>query len=225
LVGGLCGGTIRRAHAVYDNCGNTASCIQIITVRDTIPPTITCPTNLIVQCLSNVPPCPTSLSAFLAQGGTASDNCDTTLEYRCSDSELLGNRITRTHTVIDDCTNTASCTQIITVQGCGQTNVFCVDGAEGDPDCGHSDPSHALWLPGIGTDFDFIPEPGRFTENPDGTATITGTVRSRSNGNKGFTVIFNLTGLTTNPPPDSPKKELDDDSYVDEGGPIDPSTW
>jgi hypothetical protein len=120
LIGGTCGGTIARTHTIIDDCTNSASCVQIITVRDTIPPVITCPTNISVQCLSNVPPCPGTLAAFLALGGTASDNCDTTLEYRCSDSPLIGGTcggmILRTHTIIDDCTNTASCTQIITIR-------------------------------------------------------------------------------------------------------------
>src|SRR3989449_61390 len=119
LVGGICGGTIARSHCVTDDCTNTACCIQIITVHDTIPPVITCPPNFSVQCASNVPACPGSLAAFLALGGTASDNCDANLSYTCSDGPLVGGicggTIFRTHTVTDDCTNSASCVQIITV--------------------------------------------------------------------------------------------------------------
>jgi hypothetical protein len=200
-------------------------------VHDTIPPSITCPPNFSVQCLSNVPPCPTSLAAFLAQGGMASDNCDTNLSYLCSDGPLIGNgstgTIARTYTVVDDCTNSASCVQTITVQmlDCRSTNVLCVDEADFDPACGHGVDTHGLWLPNIGKDFDFIPNPGQFIENPDGTATITGIVRRRTDTNQAFIVTIALSGLTTNPPPDSPKKQLCDSAYVENGGPIDPSTW
>src|SRR5262249_22804220 len=97
---------------------NRASCSQLIAFVDTTPPVITCPANLTVLCLSNVPPRPTSLAAFLALGGTATDTCDTNLTYTCSDEPLSGGTcsgtIRRTHTVTDDC-NSASCVQIITV--------------------------------------------------------------------------------------------------------------
>jgi hypothetical protein len=118
-----------RTHTVTDDCTNSASCVQIITVRDTTPPVISCPANFSVQCLSNVPPCPGSLAAFLAAGGTASDNCDSTLTYSCSDGPLVGGicggTIMRTHTVTDDCTNSASCVQIITVRDTTPPVITC----------------------------------------------------------------------------------------------------
>ena len=84
---------------------------------------------------------------------------------------------------------------------------------------------HAFWLPGIGTDFVFTPSPGSFTVNNDGTATLTGTLHSKSNPANGFTVTVSFSGYTTTPPDGSPKKELFDSAYVQNGGPIDPSTW
>src|SRR6185436_10885662 len=129
LIGGICGGTIFRTHTVTDDCTNSASCVQIITVLDTIPPVITCPPNFSVQCLSAVPPCAGSLAAFLALGGTASDNCDTNLTYTCTDGPLIGGicggTIFRTHTVTDDCTNSASCVQIITVNDTIPPVIMC----------------------------------------------------------------------------------------------------
>jgi uncharacterized repeat protein (TIGR01451 family) len=119
LVGGICGGTIRRTHTVMDDCTNAASCVQIITIHDTIPPVITCPTNFSVQCLTDVPAVPASLSQFRTLGGAAGDNCDSNLTYTCSDGPLVGGicggTIRRTYTVTDDCTNAASCVQIITI--------------------------------------------------------------------------------------------------------------
>jgi hypothetical protein len=120
LVGGACGGTLRRTHTVTDDCANSASCVQIITVRDTIPPSLTCPSDIAVQCLAGVPPRPTTLTQFLEQGGLASDNCDADLTYSSSDGPLVGGpcggTLRRTHTVTDDCANSASCVQIITVR-------------------------------------------------------------------------------------------------------------
>ncbi len=117
LFGNICGGRILRTHTVVDDATNSASCVQIITIHDTIPPFITCPSNLTVPCPAAVPPCPTSLAEFLAAGGRASDNCDSNLAYFCIDGGVVGNTIFRTHTVVDDCTNSASCVQIITVMG------------------------------------------------------------------------------------------------------------
>ncbi|HEV8540794.1 MAG TPA: hypothetical protein VGR78_00240, partial [Verrucomicrobiae bacterium] len=90
---------------------------------------------------------------------------------------------------------------------------------------GPSNPlNHAMWLPGIGTDFDFIPNPGSFVSGPNGTATLTGTLRSQSSTSKGFNVVVNLTGFTMTAP-GPVKKELQSCAYVENGGPIDSSTW
>src|SRR5438270_9046900 len=59
---------IRRTYRATDQCGNSATCIQTITVNDTNPPSITCPTNLTVSCASLVP-APNTNSV------TTSDNC------------------------------------------------------------------------------------------------------------------------------------------------------
>lgn len=224
LIGGPCGGTIFRTNTVTDDCTNRAQCVQVITVRDTTPPTISCPTNIIVQCSNTVPACPGTLAQFMAQGGVAMDNCDTNLTYMCSDSAMMGNTIIRSHTVIDDCTNSATCYQTITINtNCPK--VLCVDEADFDEDCGHGEDTHGLWLPGAGDGYDFTPGPGIFTEYPDGTATLTGTVVNRDDPSKGFTITFNFSGLTTNPPPGSPKKELCEEAYEEEGGPVDTDTW
>src|SRR6185369_88441 len=129
LIGNTCGGFILRTYTVTDACTNSASCIQTITVRDTTAPSITCPQNISVQCRSNVPPRPSSLAEFLALGGTASDNCDTVLDYRCSDGPFIGDScggtIFRTHTVTDDCTNSVSCIQTITIRDTTPPSITC----------------------------------------------------------------------------------------------------
>ena len=84
---------------------------------------------------------------------------------------------------------------------------------------------HSLWLPGVATDLVFDPTPGTFTQNADGTATLTGTAYSAGNPANGFEVSVQLTGFTTVPAAGSPKKELKSSSYEENGGPIDTSTW
>ncbi|MCI0743799.1 MAG: HYR domain-containing protein, partial [Verrucomicrobia subdivision 3 bacterium] len=110
LIGGICGGTITRTHTVTDDCGNSVSCTQIITVNDTTPPMITCPAGGPVQCLADIP---------AAGGATATDNCDTDVTITSSTGPLVGDAcggtVTRTHTATDDCGNTATCTQVFTV--------------------------------------------------------------------------------------------------------------
>lgn len=84
---------------------------------------------------------------------------------------------------------------------------------------------HAVWMPGISTNLIFTPEPGSFVEFPDGTASFTGTVRSRTNLTSGFKVNVMLSGRTAIPGPDSPKLDLHPDAYIQNGGPVDPATW
>src|SRR5262249_18849889 len=111
----------RRTWTATDDCMNRATCSQTITFVDTTPPMITCPPDLTVPTVTNVPPCPLTLAQFLAAGGTASDTCDTNLTYFCADGPLMGTTnncsgfIIRTHTVVDDCGNPASCRQLIIV--------------------------------------------------------------------------------------------------------------
>ena len=101
----------------------------------------------------------------------------------------------------------------------------CATGAVGDPAYDQYPSGHAFYLPGIGTDFIFTPVPGSFVANADGTAQLTGLLRSISNPNNAFTVEIQLGGYSATPPDGSPKLELLPNAYVQNGGPIDPSTW
>ena len=42
--------TLTRTWTAEDNCGNTSSCSQVITVEDNTPPVITCPVDETVEC-------------------------------------------------------------------------------------------------------------------------------------------------------------------------------
>src|SRR6185369_12571084 len=60
--------TVNRTYRSTDICGNSATCVQVITVFDNTPPSITCPPPVTVQCASLVP-------APNIAGVTTSDNC------------------------------------------------------------------------------------------------------------------------------------------------------
>ena len=105
-------GTITRTWTATDYCDNVTTCVQTITVQDTTDPVITCPADVTVEC-DSVPAVATA---------TATDNCDPApvvtydgevrTDGYCEDYYTLA----RTWTATDDCGNSASCTQTITVQ-------------------------------------------------------------------------------------------------------------
>ncbi len=102
---------------------------------------------------------------------------------------------------------------------------YCADASERDSDYGLYQGGHALSLPGIGPDFVFDGAPGSLLENSDGVARLVGTVRRGSDPSQAFEIDIELTGYTRVAPPGSPKKELDSSAYVENGGPVDTSTW
>src|SRR5436190_12164 len=102
---------INRTWTATDDCGNSSTCMQRITVRDTTPPTITCPANRVLEC-------PADTSANNTGVATAQDSCglvsigysDRTLN-NCAGTKV----ISRTWTATDQCGNRANCVQTITV--------------------------------------------------------------------------------------------------------------
>ncbi|MEO5905666.1 MAG: hypothetical protein ABIQ11_02995, partial [Saprospiraceae bacterium] len=106
--------TITRTWIATDDCFNSSSCVQIITVQDTTAPVIVCPSDTIIDC--------TSLTDVATLGSTtATDSCDAEVAITSSDVTVAGEcpqeyTINRTWTATDDCLNSSSCVQIITVQ-------------------------------------------------------------------------------------------------------------
>ncbi len=115
--------TITRTYRATDACGNSATCTQIISVKDNTPPTLTCPAAVTVQCASAVPqPAPSTV--------TASDNCGVVTVTFGGDvisNRVCDNRytITRTYRATDACGNFATCTQIITVNDNTPPTITC----------------------------------------------------------------------------------------------------
>jgi len=104
-------GTITRTWIATDNCGNTTSAVQIITISDDVAPVLAnVPADETVEC-DQVP---------AAAEPTATDDCDATpaialeetrTDGACEDSYVL----VRTWTATDACGNTATAQQVVTV--------------------------------------------------------------------------------------------------------------
>ncbi len=95
---------------------------------------------------------------------------------------------------------------------------------------------HSLWMPFFeslpgtplngnanGSDFGFSPD-GLFTINDEGAAILSGRIVSQVDPAYVFDVLISFVGLA-GPGPSGPKKELKASSYIENGGPIDTSTW
>lgn len=108
---------------------------------------------------------------------------------------------------------------------------YSVDNALSQAPYHNGNHNHALWMPGlengVGNDFVFTAATGlgTFTENVDGTATLTGMVLSETHADRGWNLNVILNGRTTNVLPGSPKKELRSISYSENGGPVDTADW
>ena len=98
-------------------------------------------------------------------------------------------------------------------------------GAPVDPLVYGGQGSHAIWFAQGTNDYVFASGAGSLTEYDDGTATIRGTAYSVSQPGSGFAVELLLEIRTSIAPPGSPKKELFDSAYTENGGPIDAATW
>lgn len=110
-LGGNCSGGFQviRSWTATDNCGNTTVATQAITVTDTSAPDIQgVPSDLTVDC-SNIPNVPLVVKAI--------DNCDADPVLTFSET-LNGNcpqLLTRIWTATDNCGNTATVSQVITI--------------------------------------------------------------------------------------------------------------
>jgi hypothetical protein len=102
-----------RTWQVTDCCTNTATCSQTVTVVNTNPPVINCPSNIVVVSCTNVPVC---------YSVTATSACCSNVTVVCtppSCSSFAPGTVTTVNCVAKDCCgNTATCSFTVTVQGC-----------------------------------------------------------------------------------------------------------
>ena len=102
--------TVVRTFTATDDCGNSTSATQTITVQDTTAPELTIPADYTAECSDEL----------VMDAATASDNCGEVTIEEVSETiagDCAGNyTITRTFTATDDAGNSTSATQTITVQ-------------------------------------------------------------------------------------------------------------
>lgn len=120
--------------------------------------------------------------------------------------------------------------------GCGDMAVdleanrsFCASEAGTNSCYAYGSSHHALYLPGVGTDFVFV-SGGRFEEALDGTATLSGVIARAADPTKRFALVATFSGRLDPgqpgyAPAGSPKKELKPGAYTTGGGPIDANSW
>ncbi|MBI5361583.1 MAG: hypothetical protein HZA53_00300 [Planctomycetes bacterium] len=105
----------------------------------------------------------------------------------------------------------------------------CATRARNDPNATYTGGSHAFYLPGIGTNMVLVPG-SKFEEFDDGTAHLTGAIYKERVPAKRFLVDVWFTnrvspGELGYAPSGSPKKELWDWMYAENGGPVDANSW
>ncbi len=136
--GGTCPELITRTWTATDDCGNTAECVQTITLVDsTAPDIISAPGNVTVECIGDIPPIDIG-------NVTATDNCGNVTVTHVGDADdgtTCPRTITRTYRAADDCGNSANVTQTITVNDTIAPVITCPPGVT--IDCDEStDPSN-----------------------------------------------------------------------------------
>ncbi len=103
---------IQRSWTITDECGNSTTVTQTITVNDTIAPDLDIPMDMVVECGAATDTTATGVA-------TATDNCgEVTVTFQDTVTEGCGNTqvIERTWTATDDCGNTSSDVQVISVE-------------------------------------------------------------------------------------------------------------
>ncbi|MDR2037572.1 MAG: gliding motility-associated C-terminal domain-containing protein, partial [Bacteroidales bacterium] len=107
---------ITRTWTATDECGNSSTAVQVITVEDNVPPVITgVPVNTSVSC-DNVPAADAS-AVTVTDNCSASDKITVTVNDVRTDGNCPNNYIiTRTWTATDECGNPSTVVQVITVQ-------------------------------------------------------------------------------------------------------------
>jgi hypothetical protein len=105
---------ITRTWRATDACGQSSTCVQTITVDDTTPPELECPPDLTIGCSE-------STGTPRTGQATATDNCDNTVTITFTDtrSGTCPATITRTWSAADDCQNSITCNQTITIRDDG----------------------------------------------------------------------------------------------------------
>jgi hypothetical protein len=171
VTNGLCPEFITRTWLITDACGNSNTCSQMVTVVNANPPVLTCASNKTVS----------SGQAWSFDVPTASEACCTNLtiivlntvtNVSCNPCAI---NYTRTWQVTDCCTNTATCSQTVTVIPTGPCQVFNTGTNNGMAALlrGATDPNFALVSEpfGAGT-IAVVIDPVNYSSLPDDLASL-----------------------------------------------------
>ncbi|RCU56351.1 HYR domain-containing protein, partial [Oceanihabitans sediminis] len=105
---------------VTDNAGLTATCTQTVTVNDTTPPTITCPTDVVISADASC------IATSVALGApTTADNCGVASVTNDAPATFPLGETTVTWIVTDNTGLTATCTQTVTVNDTTPPTITC----------------------------------------------------------------------------------------------------
>lgn len=121
VVSDRCPRVIERTWTATDSCGNSSSCVQTITIDDTIPPEITCPANMTFEC--------DAVGDFGSP--TAEDSCDPDPQINEISRDSTAGDCAWTYTLVigyeavDSCGNADTCYQTITVQDTTPPTIAC----------------------------------------------------------------------------------------------------
>lgn len=163
-----CGYQIIRTFTATDDCGNTATAQQVITVTDTGAPVLVgVPADITVDLTAGQSvPAPANV--------TATDECDSDVTVtftEMEDTKDCGYLLIRTWTATDDCGNTAQATQMISVdEGCPCEEPVLETIESVQPTCGQKDGSITILLDGSEADFDYTWLPNKGTPNAAGNS-------------------------------------------------------
>jgi len=132
IIGDGCPMDIVRTYQVSDLCGFTVECTHTITVNDNIPPVMVCPPDADYECLTSESKPFTSVEAFVAAGGTISDNCAIdSSSFMMFEETIVTTQtsieITRHYSVQDLCGNIAECLHTINSADTIPPQVVCTD--------------------------------------------------------------------------------------------------
>ncbi|MEO5905701.1 MAG: hypothetical protein ABIQ11_03185, partial [Saprospiraceae bacterium] len=135
--------TVTRTWIATDDCGNSTTCDVTIVVQDTIPPELDCPDDVTLDCTASTLP-----NSTVPGTATAADDCDSILLVLPSDVTMGSGgcpqeyTIFRTWTATDDCGNTGTCIQTISVQDNTPPVITCP--ADMTLDCGETIPNDPI---------------------------------------------------------------------------------
>ena len=116
---GSCPEVLTRTWTAEDDCGNVSTCVQVITIDDTTPPSLTCPGDVTIDCSASTDPANTGTA-------TATDDCSgVTVSYTDSRAGACPEVLTRTWTAEDDCGNVSTCVQVITIDDTTPPTIMC----------------------------------------------------------------------------------------------------